>query len=68
MTLICLLTISIIFFILIEPGPVIISLEDVSDFDSDTFLPLKIIRQYSSNIHKRRTFGPMGKGWVVPIL
>ena len=45
-----------------------ISFEDVSDFDSDTFLPLKIIRQYSSSIHKRKTIGPMGNGWIVPIL
>ena len=45
-----------------------ISLEDITDYDSDTLFPLKIIRQYSSYIHKRRTVGPMGKGWIVPIL
>lgn len=45
-----------------------ISLEDIADHDTDTIFPLKIIRQYSSYIYKRRTVGPMGKGWIIPIL
>ena len=44
------------------------SYEDIADYDPDTLLPLKILRRYSSYIHKRRTVGPMGKGWIVPIL
>ena len=49
-------------------GPIMISLDDITDYDSDTLFPMKIIRQYSSYIHKRRTVGPVGKGWIVPIL
>ena len=45
-----------------------VSLEDISDDDPDTFVLLKVVRQYSSYIHKRRTIGPMGRGWIVPIL
>lgn len=45
-----------------------ISLEDIADYDTNTGFPMKIIRQYSSYIHKRRTVGPMGKGWIIPIL
>lgn len=45
-----------------------IVLQDVSDSDPNTILHMEIVREYSSQINKRMTSGPMGKGWIVPTL
>lgn len=45
-----------------------IMLKDISDSDPSTILRMDITREYSSQINKRMTSGPMGKGWIVPTL
>jgi hypothetical protein len=47
-------------------GGIILDIEDLSDSDKDTLLPLTLKRMYSSFIHKRRTAGPTGMGWILP--
>ena len=41
------------------------SVEDILDVHENSFFPLSIIRTYSAFIHKRRTSGPAGKGWLL---
>lgn len=45
-----------------------IVLQDISDSDPSTILRMEIVREYSSQINKRMTSGPMGNGWIVPTL
>jgi len=42
--------------------------EDIFDDGETAFFPLSIIRTYSGFIHKRRTSGPAGKGWLLTTL
>lgn len=53
-------------FIVLIVGNTLLVIEDIAEEDSDTLLPLAVRRQYSSYIHKRRTVGPMGMGWILP--
>lgn len=39
---------------------------DVSDDSGDTVMPLTVRRMYTPFIHKRRTTGPAGMGWILP--
>lgn len=41
-------------------------IQDLADDGVDTFVPLMVERQYSTYIHKRRTVGPLGTGWILP--
>lgn len=50
------------------PGNTQLAVEDIAEEGSDTLLPLTIEREYSAYIHKRRTSGPMGMGWILPWL
>ena len=50
------------------PGNTQLVIEDIAMEGSDTLLPLTVQRQYSAYIHKRRTSGPMGMGWILPWL
>ena len=47
-------------------GNTLLAIEDIAEEGSDTLLPLTVERQYSGYIHKRRTAGPMGMGWILP--
>ena len=42
-----------------------LSLEDLVDDSETSSLPLTVTRIYSAYIHKRRTEGPMGMGWLL---
>ncbi len=42
-----------------------LSLEDLIDETEQSFFPLMVTRIYSAYIHKRRTEGPMGMGWLL---
>lgn len=41
------------------------SLEDLFDETETSYFPLTVDRTYSAYIHKRRTEGPMGTGWLL---
>ena len=44
-----------------------LSLDDQFDEAETSFFPLSVVRIYSAYIHKRRTVGPMGKGWLLKL-
>lgn len=46
-------------------GDTMLSLEDLVDESETSTLPLTVTRIYSAYIHKRRTVGPMGTGWLL---
>lgn len=46
-------------------GDTVMSLEDLFDKTEGSFFPLTVVRAYSAFIHKRRTVGPMGAGWLL---
>ncbi len=41
------------------------SLEDLFDETERSYFPLTVVRVYSAYIHKRRSTGPMGSGWLL---
>ena len=41
------------------------SVEDQFDENEHSYFPLIVVRVYSAYIHKRRTQGPMGMGWLL---
>lgn len=41
------------------------SLEDQFDITEPSYFPLTVVRVYSAYIHKRRSMGPMGTGWLL---
>ncbi len=43
------------------------SLEDLFDETEASYLPFTVVRVYSAYIHKRRTTGPMGRGWLLDL-
>lgn len=47
-------------------GDRVVEVEDLAEDGIDTAMPLKVMREYSSRITKRRTAGPMGMGWHLP--
>lgn len=48
-------------------GDTIMSLDDLFDENDASFFPLVVVRTYSAYIHKRRTVGPMGAGWLLDL-
>lgn len=43
-------------------------LDDLFDEDDGSlFIPLLVVRTYPAYIHKRRTMGPMGAGWLLEL-
>lgn len=50
---------------LTHAGDTMLSLEDLVDTTETSFFPLMVNRIYSAHIHKRRTEGPMGMGWLL---
>ncbi len=62
--IICSLNVLLLYCLFI--GDTVLSLEDkLGEDQQGTFMQLKVIRIYSAYIHKRRTMGPMGKGWLL---
>ena len=48
-------------------GDNLISVEDIFDTYRESSIPLSIVRSYSPYIHKRRTMGPVGAGWLLQL-
>lgn len=48
-------------------GDTMMSLEDLFDETETSYFPLSVSRTYSAYIHKRRTEGPMGTGWLLDL-
>ena len=47
-------------------GGTILSIQDIAEENSDSFLALTFNRRYSSYIYKRRSIGSNGLGWILP--